>query len=102
MAENQNDDGSYYRAYETDGSVCTRTVGNTWQGTSKLNTPVAVRFLVRLYEYTGEQKYYDAAVRAAEFSYQNLYLDREKYVGGTPDNPNTVDKEAGNLCSALL
>lgn len=94
MAENQNDDGSYYRAYETDGSVCTRTVGNTWQGTSKLNTPVAVRFLVRLYEYTGEQKYYDAAVRAAEFSYQNLYLDREKYVGGTPNNPNTFDKEA--------
>ena len=94
MAENQNEDGSFYRAYETNGSVCTRTDENTWQGTSKLNTPVAVRFLVRLYEYTGEQKYYDAAVRAAEFSYNNLYLDREKYVGGTPDNPNTVDKEA--------
>lgn len=94
MAENQNEDGSYYRAYETNGTVCTRTDEATWQGTSKLNTPVAVRFLVRLYEYTGEQKYYDAAVKAAEFSYNNLYLDREKYVGGTPDNPNTVDKEA--------
>ena len=94
MAENQNEDGSFYRAYETNGSVCTRTDEFTWQGTSKLNTPVAVRFLVRLYEYTGEQKYYDAAVKAAEFSYNNLYLDREKYVGGTPDNPNTVDKEA--------
>ena len=94
MAENQNEDGSFYRAYETSGAVCTRTDEYTWQGTSKLNTPVAVRFLVRLHEYTGEQKYYDAAVKAAEFSYQNLYLDREKYVGGTPDNPNTVDKEA--------
>ena len=94
MAANQNDDGSFYRAYETNGSVCTRSDEPTWQGESKLNTPVAVRFLVRLYEYTGEEKFREAAVKAAEFSYDNLYLDREKYVGGTPDNPNTVDKEA--------
>ena len=94
MTENQNEDGSYYRAYETNGTVCTRTTEHTWQGTSKLNTPIAVRFLVRLYEYTGEEKYREAAIKAAEFSYNHLYLDREKYVGGTPDNPNTVDKEA--------
>ena len=47
-----------------------------------------------MFEHTGEQKYKDAALRAAEFSYNELYLKLGKYVGGTPDNPNTVDKEA--------
>ena len=95
LADNQNDDGSYYRAYRTNGTVWQEANDPaTYQGDSKLNTPVAIRLLVRLYEYTGEQKYATAAERAAEFSYNNLYLDREKYVGGTPDNPNTVDKEA--------
>ena len=95
LAEHQNDDGSYYRAYRTNGTVWQEASDPaTYQGTSKLNTPVAIRLLVRLYEYTGEEKYSAAAEKAAEFSYNNLYLDREKYVGGTPDNPNTVDKEA--------
>ncbi len=94
LVTNQNQDGSYYRAYETNGSVCTRTDDNRYQGTSKLNTPVAVRFLVRIYELTGEEKYKEAALKAIDFSYNNLYLNKEKFVGGTPDNPNTVDKEA--------
>ena len=94
LAENQNDDGSYYRAYFTDGTVCTDTSDKNYQGTSKLNTPVAIRFLAKMYELTGDEKYREAAVNAAEFSYAELYLKLEKYVGGTPDNANTVDKEA--------
>lgn len=94
LVAKQNDDGSFYRAYNTDGSVCTDTSNATYQGTSKLNTPIAVRFLAKMYEYTGEQKYYDAAIKAAEYAYNELYLGIGKYVGGTPDNPNTVDKEA--------
>ncbi len=94
MIENQNDDGSFYRAYETNGEVCTRQDDTRYQGTSKLNTPVAIRFLVRMYENTGDTRYREAAVKAAEFSYNELYIGLEKYVGGTPDNPNTVDKEA--------
>lgn len=90
----QNADGSFYRAYNRDSSVCTDNSSAAYQGTSTLNTPIAIRFLARMYEYTGEVKYKNAALAAAEYSYNKLYLGLEKYVGGTPDNPNTVDKEA--------
>lgn len=90
----QNEDGSYYRAYYPNGRVCTDTSDRNFQGTSKINTPVAIRFLAKMYELTGEEKYKNAARRAAEYSYNELYLGLEKYVGGTPDNANTVDKEA--------
>ncbi len=93
LVRKQNADGSFYRAYKTNGEVETKGDRNT-HGTSKLNTPIAIRFLVKMYEYTGEKKYKEAAIKAAEFSYNELYLNMGKYVGGTPDNPNTIDKEA--------
>ncbi len=94
LVSSQNDDGSYYRAYNTNGTVCTDTSSAAYQGTSKLNTPVAIRFLCSMYEYTGQSKYRDAAIKAAEYCYDELYLKIGKYVGGTPDNPNVPDKEA--------
>lgn len=94
LVNNQNSDGSYYRAYNTNGTVCTDESDKNYQGDSKLNTPIAVRFLAKMYEFTGEEKYKTAAIKAADYSYDVLYGDLEKYVGGTPDNPNTVDKEA--------
>lgn len=94
LVDNQNEDGSYYRCYYTNGKVCTDTSNSTYQGTSKLNTPVAIRFLSKMYELTGDEKYKTAALGAAEYSYEVLYKKHEKYVGGTPDNANTVDKEA--------
>jgi len=90
----QNGDGSFYRAYTRDGSVETDTSNATYQGSSKLNTPIAIRFLGKMYEYTGIEAYKTAALKAAEYCYQELYVKLGKYVGGTPDNPNTVDKEA--------
>lgn len=93
LVQKQNADGSFYRAYKTNGEVETGGDRNT-HGDSKLNTPIVIRFLVKMFEHTGEQKYKDAAIKAAEFSYNELYLKLGKYVGGTPDNPNTVDKEA--------
>ena len=94
LADYQNEDGSFYRCYFTNGSVCTDTSDRCYQGTSKLNTPIAIRYLAKMYELTDDEKYKTAAVAAADFSYNTLYLGLEKYVGGTPDNPNTVDKEA--------
>ena len=94
LVDHQNEDGSYYRAYNTDGTVCLDKTNMSYQGDSKLNTPIAIRFLGKVYELTGEEKYKQAALRAAEFGYNTLYRDIGKYVGGTPDNPNTVDKEA--------
>lgn len=93
LVDKQNEDGSFYRAYRPDGEIETGGDRNTL-GDSKLNTPVTVRFLVKMFEHTGEEKYKTAAIRAAEFSYNEIYLKLGKYVGGTPDNPNTVDKEA--------
>lgn len=94
LVAKQNADGSFYRAYNTDGSVCENSSDKNTLGDSKLNTPIAVRFLCKMYELTGEEKYKTSALKAADYSYNNLYNGLCKYVGGTPDNPNTVDKEA--------
>jgi len=94
LVARQNTDGSFCRAYNNDGSVCTDTSNSAFQGTSELNTPIAVRFLVKMYELTKKDTYKTAAINAAQYSYTNLYEALGKYVGGTPDNPNTVDKEA--------
>ena len=56
---------------------------------------MAIRFLVKMFEHTGETKYKEKLQsKLLDFSYNELYLKLGKYVGGTPDNPNTVDKEA--------
>ncbi len=87
LCSNQNEDGSWYRAY-------------TWQGepthTGKYNTSNPVRFLVNLYWATGEQAYLQAAQKAGEYCYEQFYFPLQ-YIGGTADNDNTVDKEAGML-----
>lgn len=94
LVAKQNENGSFCRAYENNGEVCTRTDDVRYQGTSELNTPIAVRFLVKMYEFTKEEKYRQSAIAAAQYSYKTLYLEKGKYIGGTCDNPNTVDKEA--------
>ncbi len=81
----QNEDGSFYRAYYADSSV---------RMDSKSNTPSVIRFLVQLYLITGNEKYKESAVKAGEWSYDNAYLNLE-YRGGTCDNMDIQDKEAG-------
>lgn len=81
----QNDDGSFYRAYNTDGSI---------HMDSKSNTPSPIRFLVQFYLLSGKEKYKAAAVKAGEWSYENAYRNLE-YRGGTCDNSDIQDKEAG-------
>ena len=90
----QNEDGSFYRAYKTSGEVESDTSDYRTQGKSKLNTPIAVRFLGKMYELTNENKYKDAALKASEYCHNEIYQKLCKYVGGTPDNANVVDKEA--------
>lgn len=82
----QNEDGSWYRAYNTeDGSM---------RMDSKANTISAVRFLVQLYLVTGDERYREAALKAGEWSYQNVYLNME-YRGSTCDNTDIIDNESG-------
>lgn len=58
-----------------------------------------VPFFVQLTRVTGEQRYLEVALRAAELCWA---LDgcRGFFVGGTLDNANVVDKEAGTLALA--
>jgi hypothetical protein len=97
----QNDDGSYYRCYNWSGTVykngdngIREPEGNICQSTSKENTAMAVGFLADMYQLTGKEAYKQAAIAAGEYVYQNQY-ERGYYVGGTCDNANVVDKEAG-------
>jgi len=63
---------------------------------STLNSYNAMAFLTKLSEVTGESKYLDAAIRAGELSWKQGQRYGE-FVGGTPDNPNVIDKEAAVL-----
>lgn len=81
----QNGDGSFYRAYNTDSSI---------RMDSKSNTPSVIRFLVQFYLVSGDERYKNAAIKAGEWSYDNAYLNLE-YRGGTCDNTDIQDKEAG-------
>jgi hypothetical protein len=49
---------------------------------------------VQFYLVTGKEAYKEAAVRAGNWSYDNAYLNLE-YRGGTCDNMDIQDKEAG-------
>jgi uncharacterized protein YyaL (SSP411 family) len=52
--------------------------------------------LALLTQQTGEKKYLDAALRAAEFCWTQGQ-SKGRFVGGTIDNPDVLDKEAGTL-----
>ncbi|MBQ9482401.1 MAG: hypothetical protein IJU84_09565 [Clostridia bacterium] len=100
LVEKQNADGSWYRAYDYGGNMFTDENGygqvsdSTTMADSKLNTPVPIRFLVRMYEWTGQEKYLNCAIKAGNYVIENI-SSGGKYVGGTPDNANTCDREAG-------
>jgi len=89
LLKNQNADGSYYRRYSIRGTAL-----KDEESTSKLNTIFIVRYLCCMYEITGDSRYYDAAVKAADFSYETIYRDIAKFVGGTDDGNNHVDRES--------
>jgi hypothetical protein len=56
----------------------------------------AVPFLVLLSEVTGDPRYRTAAMRAAEYCWDRNQ-SRDRFVGGTIDNVNIIDKEAATL-----
>ncbi len=81
----QNEDGSFYRAYEPDG---------TMRMDSKANTISIVRFFVQLYLVTGKEEYRSVALKAGQWSYDNVYMKME-YRGSTCDNTDIFDNESG-------
>lgn len=90
LVANQNDDGSYYLAYNhdlTDGKHLPTEP-------SKFTTTNPIRFLIMLYGATGDARYRDAALRAGKFSLTNIHQPYH-YVGSVIDNPNVIDRESG-------
>lgn len=81
----QNEDGSFYRSYQDDGSCCMD---------SKASTQCVVRFLVQLYLVTGNKTYLQSALRAGEWAYIHAYQNFE-YRGGPCDTSDIMDKESG-------
>ncbi len=56
----------------------------------------AIPYLLLLTELTGDDKYKQAAISAGEFCWSNGQY-KGLFVGGTIDNPDVIDKEAGTL-----
>jgi hypothetical protein len=84
----QREDGSFPRSWHG-GTGAVLEVS----GTSSYNP---VPMLVKLSQETGQKRYLGAAIRAADYVWQN-YGSRGLFVGGATDNPNITDKEAGML-----
>lgn len=88
----QNADGSWAREYDFDSHVV---------NAAKDTTDQPVPFLINLYKATGDARYRDAALTAGEFCLKTVH-DGYAYVGGTPDNPNVLDKEGGMMALAAF
>lgn len=84
----QRQDGSFPRSWKNGtGEV------NEQSGTASYDP---VPLLVSLSQVTGDKRYLNSAIRAGEYVWDN-YGSHGVFVGGTTDNPNVVDKEAGML-----
>ncbi len=84
----QRPDGSFPRAWKpVSGAVADPSPASSYN---------AVPFLALLGATTGQAEYTAAALRAAEYCWEQGQ-NRGIFVGGTIDNPNVIDKEAGTL-----
>lgn len=90
LVENQNGDGSFYLAYGH------QLVNGKHQPTesSKSTTTNPIRFLVMLYQTTGDARYRDAALRAGNYCLIHIH-EAYHYAGSVIDNPNVIDRESG-------
>ncbi len=88
LVEQQREDGSFPRRWKSGSSEVAEATGTT--------SYAPVPLLVMLTEETGDPKYQQAAIRAAEYVWTN-WGSRGLFVGGASDNPNITDKEAGML-----
>ena len=84
----QRQDGSFPRRWKSGSSEVAESTGTT--------SYCPVPLLVLMSEETGDPRYEQAAIRAAEYVWVN-WGTRGLFVGGASDNPNITDKEAGML-----
>ena len=84
----QREDGSFPRRWLPGSNEVAEPTGTT--------SYCPVPLLIMMTEETGDPKYMQAAVRAAEYVWVN-WGTRGLFIGGASDNPNITDKEAGML-----
>jgi hypothetical protein len=84
----QREDGSFPRRWQAGSNEVAEPTGTT--------SYCPVPLLVMLTEETGDPKYQQAAVRAADYIWTSWGV-RGLFIGGASDNPNNTDKEAGML-----
>jgi hypothetical protein len=86
LLDTQADDGSWYRAYAPDGTGLTSPAA--WFGASypelKSGTIFPIPVLALLHRITGEDRYKEAAARAADFII-DTFVDPVAYMGGLND-----------------
>ena len=88
LIQQQREDGSYPRRWQPGSSEVAEA-----SGTSSYNP---VPLLVLMTQITGDQKYQQSAIRAADYVWSQ-WGTRGQFIGGAIDNPNITDKEAGML-----
>lgn len=88
LIQQQRTDGSFPRRWKEGSNEVAEPTGTT--------SYCPVPLLVIMSEETGDQKYQQAALRAADYVWEN-FGSRGLFVGGASDNPNITDKEAGML-----
>lgn len=88
LIQQQRTDGSFPRRWKPGSNEIAEPTGTT--------SYCPVPLLVMMTEETGDPRYEQAAIRAAEDVWAN-WGTRGLFVGGASDNPNITDKEAGML-----
>lgn len=88
LVPQQREDGSFPRRWKSGSSEVAEPTGTT--------SYCPVPLLVMMTEETGDRKYLNAAIRAAEYVWAT-WGTRGLFIGGASDNPNITDKEAGML-----
>lgn len=100
LVEAQNEDGSWYRAYDYDGNLLTAdnrfgiAITENTLADVRYNTQIPIRFLCRMYEYTGEEEYLAAAEKAGDSVVREV-IGKQCYKAGTLDTKGVTDREAG-------
>ena len=81
-------DGGFPRSWKpTTGEISAKSPASSYN---------IIPFLCEMYEITRQQKWLKSAIKTGEFSWESGH-DRGRFVGGTIDNPDVLDKEAGTL-----
>jgi len=88
LVQQQRADGSFPRRWKRGSNEIAEA-----SGTTSYNP---VPLLVLMSEETGDARYKQSAIRAAEYVWSN-WGTRGVFIGGAIDNPNITDKEAGML-----